>query len=154
MHARVPDRYVPELVSLCVKKIATHARIMNKKQRYNYLSQIPKHLIPFVKCFPTDFVVWVFDQGFQSSIDMLSFFKDKPDTEWLLNEYTKECEYGIPSKRFIDRKCPNYYCDETVCGPIISKQHYIRLYLCNVCNSYRMKRWFRFKKAIRTHLVE
>lgn len=42
-------RYIIELQALCAKELANQSKNMTKHERYNFLKNIPKHLLVYVK---------------------------------------------------------------------------------------------------------
>lgn len=132
------SRYIPELQSLCAKKIAEHSRSLSPEDRYYFLKEIPKHLQDLVRSFPISFLEWCEYQCYLS-MDSIHYLKDKPQGKsYMTQSFEEDCEKGYVGK-IMWRKCSNYYCGNQKLSRIISRSDFIPYGLCNECRSHRIK---------------
>jgi hypothetical protein len=124
---------IPELISLCARELARQAREMSQQNRYNFLRSIPDYLRVYVNAYPTKFLVWCEDEEILNMDIIKYYIHQRIDRKYFLQEYQKDCQYGITRRKVLLRKCANYYCDNTVFGSIIDKNYNIRYNCCNFC---------------------
>lgn len=132
-------RYIPELQSLCAKRIASMCRSMSQIDRYNYLKSVPNHLKQLIKSFPVNIIEW-YGTEMLLNIKIIRHYVDhKKDIHYLTDGYVRDCQRGITRHKVIWRKCQNVYCDESVLQKIIQSPDDIYWGLCKICERYRIQ---------------
>ena len=128
-----PPRYVPELVSLCARKIAKECRKMSQKERYAFLCKISKPIKDIINAFPTSYFVWCGNEGLMNIGSIQHFIKYKDDREYIFKDFHKDCKTGIADRKMILRKCSNWYCTNTNYKGMIQTPYDMCWNVCNEC---------------------
>jgi hypothetical protein len=145
--------HVPELVSLCSRELAKQLRNMNNEDRYLKLQSIPKHLHCYIKAFPLNYIVWACGESILNHYFIKYYLEHKEQRRHIKEAYESDAKYGITRIKPVLRKCSNYYCDDSVYGPMILEcSDNLRHSLCYNCDKYRIKMgpWVILKRKLKT----
>jgi len=105
---------------------------MTKANRYHFLRYtVPRHLLHYIKAFPTDYIGWVQNEQMLSQHFINSYMRHPNERADILKTFEETCKMGSYRKKVISRKCTNQFCEEQVMGRMVVKDYEVRL--CNNC---------------------